>query len=272
MTPATGIPRPSRAPIARTIGTGLELAFALAQSLRRPRPIHSRGVVLRGEVRWIPDAVPAGISWIDDAPADTRAVLARVSRSLGLPDPLPDILGLALRVDTDDGVADVELASTGWRVPQRFALLPHRRAERARFGILLPYRGDRGPVLMGARTVSGRPPATDPRALTGADIATTWTLELCHAVPWGSWHPFALIDLRLDPDPDDRGLRFDAVRRPLPGARAYAWVRAARQPSYVRVQAPAPPLRRPAGAEPRRGEGAGERRRYSRARSAATSS
>lgn len=248
MTPATGIPRLSRAPIARTIGAALDLGFAAAQRARSPRPIHSRGVVLRGQLRRIPDATPAGIAWIDDAPADARTIVARVSRSLGLPAPLPDILGLALRVDTDEGAADIEFASTGWRVPGRFALLPHRRAERARFGILLPYRGTDGPVLLGARTVSGRPPATDPRTLTGADVAATWTLELSHARPRGPWHPFALLELRLAPGRGDDDLRFDAVRRPLPGARAYAWVRAARQPSYVRVQ-PAVPARPRAAAQ-----------------------
>jgi hypothetical protein len=259
MTPPTGIPRPSRAPIARTIGAALELGFAAAQRVRPPRPIHSRGVVLRGEVHRMPDAAPAGIAWIDDAPPGARTVVARVSRSLGLPAPLPDILGLALRVDTDGGPADIEFASTGWRVPGRFALLPHRRAERASFGILLPYRGERGPVLLGARTVSGRPPATDPRALTGADVAATWTLELFHARPRGPWHPFALLELRLAPGREDDDLRFDAVRRPLPGARAYAWVRAARQPSYVRVQPAVPP-------------GPLDRETYSRERRAATSS
>lgn len=238
MTSAPGIPRPSRTRVSGTLGGVLGLAFAAAQRLRHPRPIHSRGVVLSGAIRWIPDATPAGIAWIDD-PAEPRPVLARVSRSVGLAAPLPDILGLALRVDD----ADIEFASAGWGVPGRFALLPRRRAELARFGILLPYRGARGPVLLGARTVSGRPPATDPRALTGPDVGAVWTLELSHATPWGPWHPFALVELRLDPDPDDRGLRFDAVRRPLPGARAYAWVRAARQPSYVRVQHDAPPPR-----------------------------
>ena len=268
MTSTPGIPRPSRTPVSGTIGRLLGAGFAAAQVLRHPRPIHSRGVVLSGELRPMPAAPPAGIAWIDDA-AEPQPVRARVSRSLGLPAPLPDILGLALRVDD----ADIEFASTGWRVPGRFALLPRRRAERARFGILLPYRGDRGPVLLGARTVSGQPPATDPRALTGTDVDAVWTLEVAHATPWGPWHPFATVELRLDPDPDDRGLRFDAVRRPLPGARTYAWVRAARQPSYVRVQhdarpprpAPGPSIAETAGRE-------GGARRHSRARRAATSS
>lgn len=226
------------------------MAFGVAERLRHPRPIHSRGVVLSGEMRWIPDAAPSGIAFVDDAPRGPVRVVARVSRSLGLPAPLPDVIGLALRVDTaawdpdGEGVADIELASTGWNVPGRFMLLPHRRPERARLGTLLPYRGRRGAVVLIARTRSGRPPASDPRELPRHEGAV-WALTLAHAAPAGRWHPFAVVELRLDADPDDRGLRFDAVRRPSPGARVHAWVRALRQPSYVRVQEAADDVRRP---------------------------
>ncbi|WP_153001355.1 hypothetical protein [Microbacterium testaceum] len=257
MASTTGIPPLSHSPIARVIGTVLGGVFAVGQRLRHPRPIHPRGVVLRGELRWIPDAESAGVTFIDNAPRNPVPVVARVSRSLGLPPPLPDIIGLAVRFETrtwsevvpgrSDRAAvtsDIEFASTGWGVPGRFALLPHRRAERARFGILLPYRGERGAVLLGARTRSGRPGATDPRELGTADD-TPWELTLGHATPFGPWHPFAVVALRLDPDQDDRGLRFDAVRHPVPGARTYAWTRAVRQPSYVRVQGDDPAARMP---------------------------
>lgn len=245
MASTTGMPPLPRSPIARVIGAVLGGAFAVGQRVRHPRPIHPRGVVLRGEMRWIPDATPAGVAFVDHAPPGPVPVVARVSRSLGLPAPLPDIIGLAVRFETSawsageqattHRVADIELASTGWNVPLRFALLPHRRAERARLGSLFPYRGARGPVLLVARTRSGRPAGTDPRELPRS-TDTPWLLTLGHATAWGPWHPFAVLALHLDPDQDDRGLRFDAVRHPIPGAGAYGWVRAVRQPSYVRVQ------------------------------------
>jgi len=244
MIPGTGIPHPSKARVAGAIGAVLSDAFAVGQRLRHPRPIHPRGVVLSGHVRWLPDADPSGVAWIDRGSDGPVPVVARVSRSIGLPASLPDIIGLALRVDTDGVAADIELASTGWTVPARFALLPHRRVERARFSTIFPYRGTYGPVLLGARTRSGRPPATDPREPADADDRA-WSLTLGHATAFGAWHPFAVADLRLDADQDDAGLRFDAVRRPLPGSRAYAWVRAARQPSYTRVQPDDAEVRRP---------------------------
>ena len=246
----TGVPRPSRAPFARALGALLDGAFAAIRLARAPRPIHSRGVVFEGRIRWIPGAAPAGVSWIDDAPPHGVPVVARLSRSIGLPAPLPDVVGLALRVTHDGRPVDIELASTGWSIPARFTLMPHRRAERARFGTLLPYRGPRSAVLLGARTRSGRPGATDPRRLslataTTPDDGVEWTLTLGHASALGAWHPFAVAELTVSPDQDDAGLRFDAVRRPLPGTRAYAWVRAARQPSYERVQAEGATLRMP---------------------------
>lgn len=250
MTADTGIPRLPRAPIARALGALLDGAFAAIRLLRAPRPIHSRGVVYEGRIRWIPDAVPADVSWIDDAPTAAIPVVARLSRSISLPAPLPDVIGLALRVTHDGRPVDIELASTGWGIPSRFFLAMHRRAEHARFGTLLPYRGRRGAVLLGARTRSGRPRATDPRDLASAtetsqDATAEWTLTLGHASAVGRWHPFGVVELTVSPDQDDAGLRFDAVRRPLPGTRAYAWVRAARQPSYERVQADGTPLRIP---------------------------
>ncbi len=245
MTSSTDIRPPRSAPIARGVGALLGAAFAGLQRLRPPRPIHGRGVVLDGRMRWLPDAAPSGISWIDQPPAEPVPVVARVSRSIGLPAPMPDVIGLALRLGADGRPVDVEMASTGWHVPARFALLPHRRAERARFGVLLPYLGRGGPVLLGARTFAGRPPATDPRELDADAADAGWTLTLGHATPLGPWHPFARLDLRLDSDQDDTGLRVDAVRHPLTGARAYAWVRAVRQPSYERVQPVDAPVRMP---------------------------
>lgn len=249
MDPRTGIPSFTRSPLARTVGNTLAAVSALGQRLRHPRPIHPRGVVLSGHLRWIPDAEPAGLAFVDDAPTRPVPVVARLSRSLGLPAPLPDVIGLAVRFEVAGRPADIEFASTGWNVPLRFALLAHRRAERARLGILLPYRGDRGPVLLIARTRSGQPPATDPRELPTRDTAP-WVLTLGHATAGGPWHPFAVLEVRLDPDQADEGLRFDAVRHPVPGARTYAWVRAARQPSYVRVQPDDAPIRMPATPQP----------------------
>ena len=211
--------------IARVAGRALEAVFAAILVVRRPRPIHSRGVRLRGEIRWLGTSVRSGMSWVDDQRGPVR-VVARWSRSIGLPTALPDIQGLALRVEADGRQADIELASTGIGVPSRFVLFPHKTPWRAHLNTLLPYRGSEGPLLLAARTV------TAPSAAFGAIPTAEWTLRLFFARPLGKWHPFADVRLHATGETDDADLRFDAVEHPLPGAGTYAWTRALRQPSY----------------------------------------
>lgn len=219
---------------ARIGGAILRQVFRAILLVRRPRPIHSRGLILRGHITWLDSPVRSGIGWVDERPASALPVVARVSRSVGLPSPLPDIYGLALRFEANGQPADIELASTGLGPLTRFALLPHRSPARARFGTLLPYRSARGPRLLAARTVAPAflPPSGLEDALTGQD----WRLRLYVASTRGAWHPFAELSLRAQGENDDPGLRFDAVRHPLPGAKTYPWVRALRQPSYRLAQ------------------------------------
>lgn len=216
------------------VGRILARGFTVLQHVRRPRPIHSRGLPLAGSVHWLPRTTPSGIRWIDDAaPGGRQKLTARYSRSLGLPAPLPDILGLALRVQTPEGTADLEFASTGSGIPLRFALLPRGCPSPGDYGTLLPYEGAHGSVVLRARSLSPRLPA-DRDGLEVALRATSWWLELSHATPWGPWHPFALVKLRSVDTPDE--MRADAGRRLIPGARMPRWVRALRQPSYDAVQ------------------------------------
>lgn len=219
-------------------GRALAGVFAAIMLVRRPRPVHPKGVVLTGTLTWNtpgPNA-RAGISWIDES-SGSQPVVARVSRSIGLPDVLPDIIGLAFRVQTASGPADIELASTGFGFPSRFWLLPHRSASRARLGTLFPYEGVYGPILLCART---RHPLDLPAGT--ADVAATlserdWLLDVYFASPRSKWRPFARLRLSRPPGVAiDTAQRFDAVRYPLPGAGTYEWSRRLREPSYRLAQ------------------------------------
>jgi hypothetical protein len=227
--------RTRTAPVAQAIGAALQGLFRVVLLLRRPRPIHAAGRVLRGRIEWLPGAVPAGIAWIDEPPAAPVPVVARLSRSVGLPPALPDIIGLAMRLDMDGRPADIEFASTGIGVPARFLLTAHLSPSTPTLGTLFPYRGARGPVLLCARTVSAPALPAGGDALSDALIRDGWRVRLYHATPLGKWHAFADVALRLHEDPTD-DLRFDAVRNTLPGAGTYDWVRAVRQPTYRMVQ------------------------------------
>ena len=213
------------------LGAVFRGVFGAILLVRRPRPIHAHGVVLSGTLTRHPHRQRSGLGWVDAPSADEVEVLARASRSVGLPAPLPDLVGLALRIDGPDGPADVELASTGFGVPGRFVLAPHRSPSRARLGTLFPYRGAAGPVLLCARTLEPRDLPVGLDALEARLRDEVWRLEVYWATPRSRWRAFALLELRATGE-SDAGLRFDAVEHPLPGVGTYAWAAAVRQPSY----------------------------------------
>lgn len=217
--------------------------FRLLKLARPDRPIHPHGLGLTGELtRTGSPAAPSGIDWLDSAGTDR--VEARYSRSLGLPEMLPDILGLALRVTPSGpasaGPADVLFASTGWQLPGRFLLRPRLDVAGASMTTLMPYRGRKGPVLLGLRT----------RSLPQDSLASGgWVLGLYWATPSGPWRECGELRLHAGADPSDTALRFDPLGNQPPGAQVYGWTRRLRKPSYRAAQRPAPPavVHRPGG-------------------------
>jgi hypothetical protein len=101
----------------------------------------------------------------------TRAALVRCSRAAGLPEPLPDVLGIAVKLlDTYGPGADQDLlfSSVPDRPTLRGVLVPARSFLRGAFSTLLPYRVGRkrrGLVAApGQDTARGRPRARFRRA------------------------------------------------------------------------------------------------------------
>ncbi|WP_426226226.1 SRPBCC family protein [Pseudarthrobacter sp. DSP2-3-2b1] len=214
-----------------TAGRAFAAVFRAIKVGRPDRPIHPQGLGLQGElIRTGNVTGSSGLDWLDAAGADT--VEARFSRSIGLPQGLPDILGLALRVTpSNGGIADVLFASTGWRLPGRFLLVPKLDVGSATLTTLMPYRGTKGPVLLGLRTVS----------LPEGSLADgEWVLSLHWAKPTGGWHQCGELRLRTSPSPADTPLRFNPLENQPPGAQTYAWTRRLRERSYRAAQRPAP--------------------------------
>ena len=227
--------RPAAEPggVAVSVGRALAGVFAGMKLLRPARPIHPHGVALTGVLERTGTAVPSGIEWVDSPGSD--AVAGRVSRSIGLPHALPDIVGLALRLEGGTR-GDLFLASTGLGVPSRYLLRLLLRADRARYTTLLPYRGERGAVLIGARTLSGPALPARPHQLADALATGQWVLGIYHARPFGRWHRFGTLALRLEGEHGahgiDTGRRLDPVLHVLPGATHYPWIAAIRGPAY----------------------------------------
>ncbi len=214
-----------------TGGRAFALVFRVIKAVRPRRPIHPRGVLLKGTL--VRDSgADSGISWIDSAGTDD--VVVRFSRSVGLPSVFPDILGLAVRVP-GERPADILLASTGRSFPARFLLLLRKNAGQTTFTSMMPYKGSHGPVLLAAFPAEPSSVAPLPARLgqfRDQLAAAEWDLGLFHATPRGAWKRFGTLRLSADPPQVDTGIRFDPLLNSLPGAGIYGWARRLREPSY----------------------------------------
>jgi hypothetical protein len=203
--------------LASSGGAVLGGLFSVAARIRpTAKPLHPRGKLLRADVtRTGLDAV-TGVPWLDE-PGDDQA-LVRVSRAIGLPDRLPDVRGLAVRVFTaDGGFGDLLLATTGVGRSTRYLLLPRTSAQRPHT-TLLPYRTPGGPLLLGALPTSS--PAR---------------FDLVCASPRGSWRRFGSLRIGTsptEPDPDPL-MAFDPMLNTLRGLTPYEWVRHLRERAYA---------------------------------------
>jgi len=205
------------APISRLGETGTSVAGRILQVLtavtstvrRAEKPLHPRGEVWNARVHRVGVAgAPTGARWLDEPGEDEGIV--RISAALGLPARWPDIQGLALRVESSAGVADVLMATTGLGPMTRYLLTPGRSLDRP-YTTLLPYRTARGPLHLAAVRVSAH------------------RFALMHSRPRGTWRPFAFVDLGA---PRDLEPSFDPILRPPPGLSNYRWVVLIRARAY----------------------------------------
>lgn len=205
---------------ASTVGGALLAAATRAGAAVRParKPLHPRGRVCAARLYRTRPQPAVGVEFLDTTGIDE--VVVRESRAIGLPQALPDIHGLAIRVpNPDGGFGDLLLASTGWGRLSRFVLTGSRSTYGRPMTTLLPYRTGAGPVLIGARR-------------SGHD-----TIELACSVGSGDWRPFG--DLRLSGQDAELAhlgsggeVSFDPVLNRLPGLGQYGWVERLREPAY----------------------------------------
>lgn len=209
----------------RLAGATLGAGFRVAATARGDKPLHPTGVVLAATVRRWGTTRRWDAAWLDEPGTDVGVV--RLSRSLGLPQPLPDVLGLALGFDDAAGRHDLLLSTTGLGRAGRFALVPRRDPAAAAYTSLLPYRTPRGRVLLAA--------VPDRRVGEAAGLR----FRLLAAAPTGPWTEFGVLGTAGLAEAADAQLAFDPVLHPLPGlvippalavirARAYAGARRAR--------------------------------------------
>lgn len=194
--------------IEATAGAVSSVAFGLASFVRRARVFHPDGVAFAATVD-----VPAGDGVL---PAGTHDAVVRFSRGAGLPESMPDILGLALRLVDLHGPGlhqDLLLVTSGSRPGARHALVPARTFGHRRWSTLLPYEVAGRRIVFGARpssaSLGGAHRLDDLRRLaTEEGDPLRFVLEV--AEPKGDWREIASLEVgrELGEDENER-LRFN---------------------------------------------------------------
>ena len=202
------------------------VAFRTAARVRGARAFHPRGRAYTAQVRIDADRAPDGF------PSGAHEAIVRFSRGVGLPDAVPDILGIAVRLVDAAGPRvhqDLLMASSGRSVLGRHLLRPGRSFTSGVFSTILPYdvRGQR--VVFGARVVGDAEVLLGQAAdhvvellwSTPGDGADDWTVmgELRPGVPLGEEEEgrLGLDPFRTTPDVTPVGWLND-LRRPAYGA------------------------------------------------------
>ena len=195
-------------------------ALALGTAVRGARVFHPRGQASSGTV-----VTDGGGGWgarlLDEA--GRHDVVVRVSRGAGLPEPLPDVVGLAVRLPglgRGGGALDLLVNTSGGPPGLRHLFLPAPLGRT--YSSVLPYRTGSGrTVMLGARSDG------DGWELLAAPLTGGWTR-------WGRLTLGAAL-----PDAESEELRF----RPTVGAddlQPVALFRAVRDLSYRLSQAVRP--------------------------------
>lgn len=159
------------------LGRAVDVVVQAASAVRGERVIHAKGQAFTGQLTLLPAA--AGLSVPLVRGPKTRPVLVRLSRGVGLPGFLPDVLGIAVRIPDADGAGhpqDLMLATGGGSPLLRRLLVPRRDYESATYSSLISY------------DVGGRD-------LVMAALPRDGHFLLATAEGSGAWTPFARLTI-----------------------------------------------------------------------------
>ncbi len=211
-------------------GWAIGATLGAAGRLRRGKPLHPRGALHAATLTVWGTRRPWAVPLINE-PGE-RGCIVRVSRAIGLPEALPDIHGVAVRLGRLPEAADLLFATTGSGRVSRYVLLL-RRSGRAGMTTLMPVRTATGALQL--RLEPERPSTGD---------VQSWVVSA--ATPGsGRWEPFGRLVAEtqpLAPDPDPP-VRFDPIRNLPRGVSHYRWLRLLRDPAYVLARRWSPPSR-----------------------------
>jgi hypothetical protein len=195
-------------------GYAVGLALAGIAAVRRGKAVHPHGAVYEAELVVPSHGDALGGTELFGSPGRRRA-LVRFSRSLGLPRPLPDLLGMSLRVPDADGAGRDQdfLMVTSVDAPVLHHLfVPASDVQQRPYSSSLPYRAGDETFIVGAlpRPESPRVDGGDELERLAAAAATgALAFDLAVAAVWGRFRPVAELRVGDPLPPETDALRFN---------------------------------------------------------------
>lgn len=211
--------------------------FAAVTAARRRRSLHPLGAAYAAGVTM--DAEGLGAERGLTAPLEPgarRTASVRLSRGVGLPAPLPDVLGVAVKLHDADGRGgeqDLLFASSASGPLLHHLLVPVRGFAAHTYSTSLPYRAGERLLVLGVR--SGDDAGSDEAEAEG------WRFELLAAPILGRWRRVGELVLGAPlPRGESERLRFNPWNA-TSGLRPAGRLNALRDSAYRASQSTRPP-------------------------------
>jgi hypothetical protein len=144
--------RPPETIPTKLVGGAVGGVLALVAGLRRGKAVHPHGVVYTARLVVRGDSAAPRGSALLSTPAEHRA-LVRFSRSIGVPRPLPDLLGMSIRVLDAYGPGshqDLMLVTSADLPVAHHVFLPATDTQQRPYSSSLPYTAGGERFLIGA--------------------------------------------------------------------------------------------------------------------------
>lgn len=223
------------------------LPLQLGSAVLHRRVFHPLGVLAEGRIERV---APAGVG----LPVESTDVLARVSKAVGLPGELPDLIGLAWRMPPHQSATtpwDVLTVSAGSGLLTRFALRPTSSWTGTTLSTLMPLRRDDGWWWVTAELKTPVASGLSLDRVRGAIDGGGVEFDIQQAHGTGPFEPLAILRLStVIPTDEDHDVSFDPTRNTAPGVGlGPQWLTALRERAYLRSRrgrnAPDEPSGRP---------------------------
>ena len=204
----------------------------LGSAVRHRRVFHPLGVLAEGRVERV---APPG----EGLPIESTDVVARVSKAIGVPGGLPDLIGLAWRMPPRESATtpwDVLMVSAGSGVLTRFALRPTTSFPGTMLSTLMPMRRADGWWWLAAEMTTPLTQGLSLDAVRATIAADGIVFDVRQAHGTGPFEPLATLTLTtVVPTDADHDVSFDPTRNSAPDVQlGPKWLTGLRERAYLR--------------------------------------